>query len=209
MDTKVGSKSVHVVDDDTTFSSMVEGHLTQLGYTVQTFASPKHLLDQLPSDALPSCIILDVRLPSMSGPELQLRLKELGSTLPIVFVTGYPDVQMTVRTIKAGGTDFLLKPVPPKQLVEAVERAISHHSAVLADRRAREASLSHLATLTLRERQVLDGIVRGNTNAAIAEALGITERTVKAHRQMVMDKMQIRTVVELVVLAQRLGILDH
>lgn len=145
----------------------------------------------------------------MSGPELQLRLKELGSTVPIIFVTGYPDTQTTVRTIKAGGEDFLLKPVPTQQLVECVERAIGRHGAALTTKRAREIMLSRLATLTPREREVFDGIVRGNTNKTMAEGLGITERTVKAHRGVIMEKMHIRSLAELVVAAQRLGILDR
>jgi FixJ family two-component response regulator len=204
----VGLRAVHLVDDDPAFCSMVEGQLTQLGFTVRSYASAKQLLDGTPEDGVPSCIILDVRLPGMSGPELQQRLKELGSRVPIIFVSGYPDLPTTVRTIKAGGEDFLLKPVPPEQLVEAINRAISRRAATLPDERARDILLTRLATLTARERQVFESIVHGNTNRTIAEGLGITERTVKAHRQAVREKVRIRSLAELVVLAQRLGILD-
>jgi FixJ family two-component response regulator len=209
VDAKIGPKFVHLVDDDPTFCSTVEGQLIQRGFTVRSYASAQHLLDSLPDSSLPSCIVLDVRLRGMSGPELQQRLKELGSTVPIVFVSAYPDVQTTVGTIKAGGEDFLLKPVPTERIVEAIERAMSRHAAVLTDKHAKETLLSRLATLTPRERQVFERIIRGDRNGTIAQGLGITERTVKAHRLMVMEKMRIRSLAELVSLVQRLGILDH
>ena len=106
----------------------MERRLKHAGYDVATYASAKHLLDHLPSDTVLGCILLDVRIPGLSGPELQERLSELGSTLPIIFLTGYPDVRTTVRTIKAGAEDFLTKPVSSDQLLQAVERAIAHHN---------------------------------------------------------------------------------
>ena len=106
MEVKVDRTLVHIVDDNATFRKTIEGRLQQFGYAVSTYPSAQHLLDRLPSDDAPSCILLDVRMPGMSGPELQVRLGELGSTLPIIFVTGYPDIPTTVRTIKAGGQDF-------------------------------------------------------------------------------------------------------
>jgi CheY-like chemotaxis protein len=121
---KVDRTLVHVVDDNATFRKTIEGCLEQFGYAVSTYPSAQHLLDRLPNDAAPSCILLDVRMPLMSGPELQERLGELGSTLPIIFVTGHPDVRTTVRTIKAGGEDFLIKPVTSEQLLEAVQRIV-------------------------------------------------------------------------------------
>jgi len=167
---------VHIVDDNATFRKTIGGRLEQFGYEVSTYPSAQHLLDSLPSDGVPSCILLDVRLPGMSGPELQDRLIELGSTLPIIFLTGYSDIPTTVRTIKAGGQDFLIKPVLSDQLL-----AIAHHNAVLNLKHTRDVVLSHIATLTPRERQVFERLVRGDTNKQAGLALGTTERTIKAH----------------------------
>src|SRR4029077_21276078 len=102
---------VHVVDDDASFRTAMERRLTKAGYEVATYPSAEHLLDRLPSDSVLGCILLDVRIPELSGPELQDRLSELGSTLPIIFLTGYPDIPTTVKTVKAGAADFLTKPV--------------------------------------------------------------------------------------------------
>jgi FixJ family two-component response regulator len=102
---------VHIVDDDASFATAMERRLKHAGYDVTTYPSAEHLLDRLPSDSVAGCILLDVRIPGMSGPELQERLSELGSTLPIIFLTGHPDIPTTVRTIKAGADDFLTKPV--------------------------------------------------------------------------------------------------
>jgi FixJ family two-component response regulator len=203
----VGAKRVHVVDDNATFRKTIEGLLRQSGYEVATYPSAQHLLNHSPSDDVPSCILLDVRLPGMSGPELQERLLELGSTLPIIFLTGHTDIATTVRTIKAGGQDFLIKPVSSEQLLQSVQRAIAYHSAVLDLKRTRAVILSRIATLTPRERQVFELVIRGKTNKEIASALGATERTMKAHRNGVMTKMQVRSLVELVSLAERVGVL--
>jgi FixJ family two-component response regulator len=208
VEAKVGPRFVHIVEDNATFRKTLEGRLREFGYEVSTYPSAQHLLDRLPSDDVPSCLLLDVRLPGMSGPELQERLIELSSTLPIIFLTGYSDIPTTVRTIKAGGQDFLIKPVSSEQLLEAVERAIAHHNAVLNLRHAREVVLSRIATLTPRERQVFDLVIRGGTNKDVARALSCTERTVKAHRHSVMEKMQVQTLAELVSLAERVGVLD-
>jgi FixJ family two-component response regulator len=179
VEAKLDRTWVHIVDDDATFRKTIAGRLQQFGYEAVTYPSAQHLLDRLPSDAAPSCILLDVRMPLMSGPELQERLGELGSTLPIIFVTGDPDIPTTVRTIKAGGVDFLIKPVSSEQLLDAVERAVAHHNAVLRQKQARDVAFSRIATLTPRERQVFDLVIRGKNNKAIANVLGPTERTIK------------------------------
>ena len=115
---------VHIVDDDASFRTAMKRRLTKAGYEVATYASAQHLLDRLPNESVPSCLLLDVRLPELSGPELQERLSELGSTLPIIFLTGHPDIPATVRAIKAGADDFLTKPVSSDDLLQAIERAI-------------------------------------------------------------------------------------
>ncbi len=152
------------------------------------------------------CILLDVRIPGVSGPELQERLIELGSTLPIIFLTGYPDIRTTVRTIKAGAEDFLTKPVASDKLLQAVERAIARHNATYHLKSVLDAVRSRVATLTPRERQVFELVICGNTNKQIARALGGTERTIKAHRHRVMEKMQVQSLAELVSLAERAGV---
>jgi FixJ family two-component response regulator len=192
---------VHIVDDDPSFRTAVERRLRHAGYEVATYASAKHLLDRLP--AALGCILLDVRIPGMSGPELQERLSELGSTLPIIFLTGHPDVPTTVRAIKAGADDFLTKPVSSEDLLQAVERAIAHHDAARSLKCKLDIVRAHVSALTPRERQVFDLVIRGDTNKHIARALGCTERTIKAHRHMVMEKMQVRSLAELVSLAER------
>jgi RNA polymerase sigma factor (sigma-70 family) len=152
------------------------------------------------------CILLDVRIPGLSGPELQERPSELGSTLPIIFLTGHPDVRTTVKTIKAGAEDFLTKPVSSDQLLRAVERAIGLHEAALRLKSKLDVVCSRISILTPRERQVFELIIHGKTNKQIGILLGCTERTVKAHRQRVMKKLNVRTLAELVSLAERIGV---
>ena len=179
--------------------------LKRAGYEVTTYASAQRLLDRLPSESVPSCILLDVRIPGLDGPSLQTRLSELGSTLPIIFLSGHPDIATTVRTIKAGADDFLTKPVTSGDLLRAIERAFAHHEAARGHRSKLDLVRGHIAALTPRERQVFELIIRGDTNKQIARALGCTERTIKAHRHRVMEKMQVRTLAELVSLANELG----
>jgi FixJ family two-component response regulator len=138
---------------------------------------------------------------------LQNRLGEAGSTLPIVFLTGYADVPTTVRTIKAGAEDFLTKPVSSEHLLRAIEQAIAHHEVLRGAKHKLDALRELLATLTPRERQVFERVVQGKINKQIAQQLGTTERTIKAHRHRVMEKMKVQSLAELVSIAERLGIL--
>jgi len=185
----------------------MERRLKLAGYDVVTYASAQDLLDRLPDDDKPGCILLDVLIPGLSGPELQCRLTELGSTLPIVFLTGHADTQTTVRTIKAGAEDFLTKPVSPERLLDAIERALARQEAARSRRSKVESFRALVSSLTPRERQVFDLIVRGRINKQIANELGTTERTVKAHRHQVMEKMKVHSLAELVSLTERLGLL--
>ena len=159
----------------------------------------------LPTESVPSCIILDVRLPGLDGPALQKRLAELGSTLPIIFLTGYTDIPTTVQAIKAGADDFLTKPVEFDDLSRAIEKAFAHHQALRGLQDKLDGVRARLGRLTPRERQVFDLIVLGNTGKQIGRSLGTTERTIKAHRHRVMEKMQVQTLAELVSLAERVG----
>jgi RNA polymerase sigma factor (sigma-70 family) len=198
---------IHVVDDDASFRTAVERRLKKAGYSVTSYPSAQQLLDHLPDESEPGCILLDVRIPGLSGPELQDRLSKLGSTLPIVFLTGYADVRTTVRAMKAGAEDFLTKPVSSEQLLHAIERAMAHHKVWRAQKQKLDALRELLATLTPRERQVLDLVVQGKTNKQIGRELGATERTIKAHRHQVMEKMKVQSLAELVSLAERIGLL--
>jgi FixJ family two-component response regulator len=167
------------------------------------------LLDRLPNESEPGCILLDVQIPDVSGPDLQDRLGELGSTLPIVFLTGHADVPTTVRAIKAGAEDFLTKPVSSEQLLRSIAQAMTSHEASRQQRKGLDAFRKLLASLTPRERQVFERVVQGKINKQIAHQLGATERTIKAHRQRVMEKMKVQTLAELVSIAERLGMVAH
>ena len=197
---------VHVVDDDASFRTAIERRLKKAGYEVATYASAQHLLDRLPDESKFGCILIDVRIPGLSGQELQGRLTELGSTLPIVFLTGHPDVPTTVRTIKAGAEDSLTKPVSSDELLRAIERAIAHHEVTRSLNGKLDMVRGHIGKLTPREREVFELVIRGNTNKQVARALGGTERTIKAHRHRVMEKMQVQSLAELVSLAERVSV---
>ncbi|MBR1120975.1 response regulator transcription factor [Bradyrhizobium lablabi] len=198
---------VHVVDDDESFRAAIERRLKLAGYQVASYPSGQQLLDRLPEENEPGCILLDVQIPGLSGPELQDRLNEVGSTLPIVFLTGHADTPTTVRTIKAGAEDFLTKPVESEQLLRAIERALARHTHLRCERQKLDQMRALVAELTPRERQVFDLVVRGKLNKQIAHELGATERTIKAHRHQVMEKMKVQSLAELVTIAERLGLL--
>jgi RNA polymerase sigma factor (sigma-70 family) len=198
---------VHVVDDDAAFRTAIERLLKKAGYGVATYPSAQDLLDHLPDGSEAACILLDVRIPGLSGPDLQDRLSELGSILPIIFLTGYSDVQATVRAIRAGAEDVLTKPVSSEDLLAAIERALTHHQTARSQRGQLDSVRAHIAKLTPREREVFELIVRGKTNKQVGNTLGATERTIKAHRHRVMEKLQVQSLAELVSLAERAGIL--
>ena|SRR5215213_6198287 len=195
VEVKVGPRFVHIVDDNATFRKTIEGLLRQFGYEVSIYPSAQHLLDRMPSDDVPSCILLDVRMPGMSGPELQERLIQLGSTLPMIFLSGHTDFATTVRTMKAGGDDFLIKPISSDDLLRSVEGAITRHTGLLSFKQMRDAVLSRIAELTPRERQVFELVIRGKTTKEIAKRLGRNRA------------YQVRSLAELVSLAERVGIL--
>jgi FixJ family two-component response regulator len=194
---------VHIVDDEASFRTATERRLKLAGYEVATYASAQHLLDHLPSEGLPSCVLLDARMPGLSGPKLQSLLSEL----PIIFISRHPDIAATVLAIKAGADDFLIKPVRSDTLIDAVARAIARHEVSRGLTIKQDIVRAHIAALTPRERQVFDCVVRGETNKHAARSLGCTERTIKAHRHMVMEKMQVQSLAELVSVAERIGAL--
>jgi FixJ family two-component response regulator len=199
------STLVHVVDDDEPFRAAIGRVLVAGGYEVASYGSAQQLLEHIPQDNRPSCILLDVQIPGLSGPELQDRLSALGSTLPIVFLTGHGDIPMSVRAIKAGASDFLTKPVSKEVLFDAIERAVERYSVVREQQAQLNALRGLVAQLTPRERIVFALVVRGKLNRHIADELGVAERTVKAQRKKVMEKTKAKTVAELVLIAERLG----
>ena len=191
---------VYVVDDDASFRIAVERRLKQSGYEVATYASAQELLDRLPNDAVPGCVLLDVRFPGSTGLELQARLRESDFTMPIIFLTAYTDIALT------RAFDFLTKPVASYELLSVIERAIAHHATMYNLKGRLNTVRGQAAALTPREREVFLLVVTGKRNKQIAVILDCTERTVKAHRQRVMEKMQVRTLAELVSLAERIGL---
>ena len=199
--------TVHIVDDDASFRTALERRMRKAGYEVATYASAQQLLDRLPGESGPACILLDVKIPGLSGPDLQQRLVELGSTLPIIFVTGYADVRATVKAIKAGAEDVLTKPITSDQLLPAIERALAHHQTSRGLKARLDELRARLARLTPRETQVFELVVQGRINKQIAQQLGATERTIKAHRHRVMEKMGVESLAELVSMAERLDVL--
>ncbi len=199
---------VFVVDDDPWVHKALRRLFHSIGFRVEGFASAEAFLAPPLPDA-PSCLVLDVKMPGLSGLDLQQAFADKHCSIPIVFITGHGDVPMSVKAMRAGAIDFLLKPFDNDDLVTAVRRAIARH----VDDRKEEAALSHLqerlARLTPREREVLDGVVQGLLNKQIARRLRVTEKTVKFHRAHVMEKMQAESVAELVRMAERVGIMPQ
>ena len=199
--------TVHIVDDDSSFRTSTGRLLQACGYAVALYESGEELLAQLPTDARSSCILLDIKIPELSGPELQARLNDMGSHLPIIFLTGHGDISTTVQVIKAGAEDLLTKPVGKEELLTAIELAIARGRARQEEEDKRETMRRLLNRLTPRERQVFERVARGRLNKQIAYELGSTERTVKAHRRNLMEKLGIESLTELVLIAERLGML--
>ena len=197
--------TVYIVDDDDAVRASIDRLLRSVGHEVAGFAAPREFLSA-PREAHPSCLVLDVRLPLMSGLEFQHELARLAIDIPIVFITGHGDVPMSVAAMKAGAIEFLTKPFRDQDLIDAVHRGIQ------LDRRRTEAktaldeiSARH-ASLTAREREVMSAVVSGLMNKQIAAKLAISEVTVKVHRAQVMRKMGVATLPELVRQADRLGL---
>jgi RNA polymerase sigma factor (sigma-70 family) len=197
---------VHVIDDDAEFRTAIARLLRASGYDVRVYDSAAQFLGHLPGEDEPSCLLIDLKMPDVSGTELQERLAARAPLLPIVFLTGHGDIPTSVRAVKAGAEDFLTKPVGRDKLVAAIEHAVAEYAA----KRERFLNLNRLrnllSTLTPRERQVFQLVVRGKLNKQIAFDLGTSERTVKAHRLKVMEKLGVRSLAELVSAAERLGV---
>ena len=197
--------TVFLVDDDPSILRALTRLLRAGGHAVSAFRSPRDFLAQHDA-AVPGCIVLDLAMPGLNGLELQAALAAAGCQRPIVFLSGHGDVPSSVRAMKAGAVDFLTKPVGERDLLAAIGRAIESDRAM---RRARAELLAigeRLSTLTPREREVLRHVVSGQLNKQIAADLGTVEKTVKVHRSRVMEKMGVRSLADLVRMAERIGI---
>lgn len=201
------SQLVHIVDDDAPFRLAVSRLLRLQGYDVAEYQSADQFLEHVRQGIKVGCVLLDVSLPGLSGPDLQVRLAKSGSQFPIVFLTSYSDARTIVQAIKAGAEDFLIKPVCEQALLDSIRGAFAHYDAQLAKHEWQRRASFLLNSLTPREREVLDHVVHGKMNKETAHSLGITERTIKAHRQQIADKLGAKSASDLVLIAERLGLL--
>ena len=194
---------IHVVDDDESFRTALVRMLRAANYEVRTYANAGDFLLR-PPEAAPGCILLDVRMPGPSGLTLQEALVAQPEPLPVIFLSGHGDVPTAVRAMKSGAVDFLTKPVERKALLEAIERALARDAQARAARQRLRAWRNRYNGLTAREVEIFERVVSGKMNKEIADELGAAERTIKAHRANVMEKMEAGSVAELVQIAEAL-----
>jgi len=197
--------TVFVVDDDPSVRKALERLFKSVGLNVEVFNSAKKFLSCEEHDG-PSCLVLDVRMPGLSGLDLQRELPAAGKNMPIVFITGHGTVPMSVRAMKAGAADFIEKPFEDQVLLDAVNKAIERDRSMRLERAEIAEMEERVESLTPRERDVFAQVVSGKLNKQIAYALGISEKTVKVHRARVMEKMQAKSFADLVRLAEKVGI---
>ena len=190
-------RAVYVVDDDDAMRDSLRWLLESAGYRVSSFATAERFLTAYRADHA-SCLVLDVRMPGITGLELQQELNRRGAALPIIFITGHGDVPMAVEAVKNGAFHFLEKPFKDAQILRLIEQAAIQRSSGSGVQAQRRCAAAKLETLTQREREVIDLVVQGRKNKQIAEALGISVKTVEAHRARAMEKMDVNSVAELV-----------
>jgi len=196
---------VFVVDDDPSVRKSLTRVIASAGYAVETFVSASEFLERAPTTG-PCCLVLDVRMPGVTGMDLQSTLAQAAHRIPVVFITGHGDVAMGVAAMKAGAVDFLTKPFASKDLLGAIQRAVERDTRTLGTEARTGEIQARVETLTRRERQVFALVVTGMLNKQIAAELGVVEKTVKVHRARVMDKMRAGSVAELVRLADDVGV---
>jgi FixJ family two-component response regulator len=199
---------VFVVDDDPSFRRSTAMLIESAGFRVESFSSAEEFLQAHRPD-IPACLVLDVRLPQLNGLELQRELTEMDIQIPIIFLTGHGDIPMTVQAMKAGASEFLTKPFREQDFLDAIKRAISFDRAARLQRVKVEHLRRRYDSLTPREREVMACIVTGMLNKQVAQALGTTEKTIKVHRGHVMQKMGVRSFADLVLAAERLGLVSR
>jgi len=196
---------VYVVDDDASFLTAISRLLRANGFTVRTYSSAHEFLAQRDTDT-PGCVLADLRMPGMSGLDLQSALAKSSNPLPILFLTGHGDIASTVRAMRDGAEDFLEKRAPKEMLLDAVTRALGRDSRERAARERKRELRALFDTLTERELEVLSHVVRGQLNKQIAGDLGLHERTVKLHRTAITTKLKVQSVAELTRLTHDAGI---
>jgi two-component system response regulator FixJ len=196
--------TIFIVDDDAAVRDALKLLLRSVGQAVETFGSAQEFLDAYSEDR-PGCLVLDIRMPGMSGLELQQKLNEKHSILPIIFITGHGDVPMAVEAMQAGAVDFIQKPFRDQDLIDRINQALEKDSANRAALGERNDIRRRLETLTPREREVLDLVVHGKANKVIAGDLKLSQRTVEIHRARVMEKMQASSLAHLVRMVLEVG----
>lgn len=196
---------VFVIDDDPLTRGALSSLFRSVGLRVKAFASATELLEN-PLPAAPSCLVLDVRLPRLSGFDLQTELTRLGVAIPIIFITGHGDIPMSVKAMKAGAVDFLTKPFRDQEMLDAVSRALERDRKRRREEQSDSDMRARFESLTPRERQIMSLVTAGLMNKQVAGKIGISEMTVKIHRGHVMRKMGTKSLADLVLIAENLGI---
>ena len=198
--------TVFVVDDDSSIRESLSLLLNSAGYGVKTFASAKEFLESERGTPGPACLVLDVKMPGLSGLDLQEELTSRNYAIPLIFLTGHVDIPMRVQAMKKGAVDFLSKPFDDGQLLDAVKEALLKDSQARADLNEQKHIMQRLDSLTTREHEILTYLITGMLNKQIAYELKISEWTVKAHRKRVLEKLGVTSIAELVRLTEKMGI---
>ncbi|MHC4288237.1 MAG: response regulator transcription factor [Planctomycetota bacterium] len=199
------TSKIFVVDDDTKFSKSLERLVKSIGFEVETYTSAEEFLEKRPYEG-PSCLLLDVQMPGLTGPVLQRELANRNSNLPVIFLTAHADVPTGIKAMKEGAIDFLLKPVEEKKLFAAIDKALDKQMQLKKEQEEIDRIKGLMASLTPREYEIVRWVITGMLNKQIASRTNISERTVKAHRSQVMKKLHIVSVAELVRLTQKVNI---
>ena len=202
---KAADPVIFVVDDDPSVRIALERLIKSVGFRVQTFDTARSVLNAVPCDA-PCCLILDVRMPQMSGLEFQQEMALRGLDMPIIFITGHGTVSMSVRAMKSGAMDFLEKPFEEQQLLDAIQTAVEKDRQSKQQKGEMVQIQQRAASLTPREYEVFKLVVSGKLNKQIADELAASEKTIKVHRARVMDKMKAQSLASLVRMAEKIGI---
>jgi len=197
--------TVYLIDDDVSVRKALTRLIQSAGHPVRPFASAREFLDNGPYNDGPACLVLDVRMPGLSGLDLQRELQAAKASHPIIFITGFGDVPMSVKAMKAGAVDFIPKPVRDEDLLRSIEQAVTRATRETVERDEIETLQGRADRLTPREREVMALVARGLLNKQIAFELGTSEKTVKVHRARVMQKMQVQSLAELVRVTDKIG----